>query len=153
MSDVVSRDQLGNLAGRELGPSAWLTIDQDRIDRFADVTEDHQYIHVDVDLAATGPFGTTIAHGFLTLSLLTRMMSEVMLTVEGTTVTINYGFDRIRFLAPVPVGSEIRATAAVLEAIERKAGQILLRYDLTVEIRGEDTPALKAEWLALHVLG
>ena len=153
MAGVVSIDDLSQLVGREVGPSDWVTVNQDRIDGFADVTEDHQFIHVDQALAAQGPFGTTIAHGFLTLSLLTRLMSPLVVGIEGTMMGINYGFDRVRFLAPVKSGSRVRAHAKVLEAGERKPGQVLLRYDVSVEIENEAKPALMAEWLVMSVVG
>ena len=155
MAGVVSIDDLSQLVGREVGPSDWVTVNQDRIDGFADVTEDHQFIHVDQALAAKGPFGTTIAHGFLTLALLTRLMSPLGVAIEGTMMGINYGFDRVRFLAPVKSGSRVRARATVLEAGERKPGQVLLRYDVDVEIEieNEAKPALNAEWLVMSVVG
>jgi len=153
MAGPVPIDRLQELVGTELGPSEWMVVDQERIDLFAAVTEDHQFIHVDRDLAAQGPFGTTIAHGFLTLSLLTRLGSEFLIQPEGAVMLINYGFDKVRFLAPVRSGSRIRARATVLDATERKPGQVLLRYGFTIEIEGEDTPALSAEWLTLGFVG
>lgn len=153
MAGSVPVDRLHELVGTELGPSEWMVVDQERIDVFAEVTEDHQFIHVDRDLAAQGPFGTTIAHGFLTLSLLTRLGSEFLIQPDGAVMLINYGFDKVRFLAPVRSGSRIRARATVLDAAERKPGQVLLRYGFTIEIEGEETPALSAEWLTLGFVG
>ncbi len=145
-------DGLEQLVGRELGPSEWFVVDQARIDAFADVTEDHQFIHVDPERAADGPYGTTIAHGFLTLALLTRLAAEFLIKPEGTTALINYGFDKVRFLAPVPSGARVRARATVLEAGLRKPGQALIKYAFTVEIEGGEMPALSAEWLALAMV-
>ena len=136
-------------AGSEVGVSSWLKVDQGRIEAFADATEDRQFIHVDPDAAARTPFGGTIAHGFLTLSLLSRMAAEATLVPEGLKMAVNYGFDRIRFLAPVRSGSQVRGRFT-LDSIEEKApGQWLLRHAVTVEIEGEDKPALTAQWLGL----
>ena len=135
--------------GSEIGVSAWLTIDQARIDAFADATEDRQFIHVDPAAAAQTPFGGTIAHGFLTLSLLSRMAAEAMLLPDALQMAVNYGFDRVRFLAPVRAGKRVRGRFR-LDSVEEKApGQILLRHHVTVEIEGEDKPALTADWLGL----
>ena len=153
MAETVPVAELADLVGREVGPSDWIEIDQERIDRFADITEDHQFIHVDPDAASRGPFGTTIAHGFLSLSLLTRLGSELLITPEGAGVLINYGFDKVRFLAPVPSGARIRARATVVEAGERKPGQVIAKYAFTIDIEGQDTPALVAEWLTLALIG
>ena len=132
-----------------MGVSSWLAIDQARIDEFADATDDHQFIHVDPDAAAKTPFGGTIAHGFLTLSLLSRMAADAMLVPEGIKLAVNYGFDRVRFLAPVKSGRRVRGRFT-LDSIEEKApGQWLLRHTVTVEIEGEAKPALTAQWLGL----
>jgi acyl dehydratase len=137
--------------GEEVGISSWITVDQARIDAFADVTEDRQFIHVDPRAAAQTPFGGTIAHGFLTLALLSRMAAEVMLVPDGLKVIVNYGLDRVRFLAPVRSGSRVRGRFT-LDSVEEKApGQMLLRHSVTVEIEGEEKPALSAAWLALIV--
>ena len=129
--------------------SSWLTIDQQRIDEFAEATEDRQFIHVDPQAAAQTPFGTTIAHGFLSLSMLSRMAAEVMLVPDSTKMAVNYGLDRVRFIAPVKSGKRIRGRFR-LDSIEEKApGQLLLRHTVTVEIEGEEKPALTAEWLGL----
>ena len=146
---IASLDEIRARAGTEVGVSSWLTIDQGRIDAFADATDDHQFIHVDPAAAANTPFGTTIAHGFLSLSLLSRMAAEGMLIPEAVKMAVNYGFDRIRFLAPVKSGSRVRGRFT-LDSIEEKApGQWLLRHLVTVEIEGEDKPALTAIWLGL----
>jgi acyl dehydratase len=146
---LASLDAIRARVGEEVGVSGWLTIDQARIDAFADATEDRQFIHVDPEAAARTPFGGTVAHGFLTLSLLSRMGAEAMLLPEGMKMAVNYGFDRVRFLAPVKSGKRVRGRF-VLDSIEEKApGQILMRHTVTVEIKGEDKPALVAEWLGL----
>jgi acyl dehydratase len=138
--------------GQEVGVSSWITIDQARIDAFADATEDRQFIHVDPAAAAQTPFGSTIAHGFLSLSLLSRMGAEAMLVPEGMKVAINYGLDRVRFLAPVRSGKRVRGRFTLDSAEEKAPGQVLLRHNVTVEIEGEDKPALSAVWLALIVV-
>lgn len=146
---IASLDEIRARVGTEVGLSSWLTIDQGRIDEFAEATEDHQFIHVDPEAAAKSPFGGTIAHGFLTLSLLSRMAAEGMLVPDGVRMALNYGFDRVRFLAPVKSGSRVRGRFT-LDSIEEKApGQWLLRHTVTVEIEGEDKPALTAVWLGL----
>jgi acyl dehydratase len=145
-------DEIRRRIGTEIGASSWITIDQARIDAFADVTEEWQFIHVDAEAAARTPFGGTIAHGFLTLSMISKMGGEVMLVPDGTKVVINYGLDRVRFLAPVRSGSRVRGRFA-LDSVEEKApGQWLLRHTVTVEIEGEDKPALSAAWLSLMVV-
>lgn len=151
-STQISRYDVGQLIGRALGPSEWLLIDQERVDRFADVTEDHQFVHVDPVRAAKTPFGGTIAHGLLTLSLIVHLCLDFVPKIEGTKLLVNYGFDKIRFPAPVRVGKRIRASGTLAEVSERKPGQILMRLDVTIEIEGENKPALTAEWLSLHVL-
>ena len=140
---------LDDIRGEEVGVSGWLTIDQARIDVFADATEDRQFIHVDPDAAAKAGFAGTIAHGFLSLSLLSRMAADTMLIPEGVKMALNYGFDRIRFLAPVKSGKRVRGRFT-LDSFEEKApGQYLMRHIVTVEIEGEEKPALTAVWLGL----
>jgi len=135
--------------GEEIGISDWLAVDQARIDAFAEATEDRQFIHTDPAAAAQTPFSGTIAHGFLSLSLLSRMGAEVMLIPAGMKMAVNYGLDRVRFLAPVRSGKRVRGRF-VLDSVEEKApGQILMRHTVTVEIEGEDKPALTAQWLGL----
>lgn len=146
---TASLDEIRAMAGREVGVSGWLTIGQDRIDRFADATEDRQFIHVDPEAAARTPFGTTVAHGFLSLSMLSRMAAEAMLVPDNVRMAVNYGLERVRFIAPVRAGKRIRGRFR-LDSVEEKApGQILLRHTVTVEIEGEEKPALTAEWLGL----
>jgi acyl dehydratase len=137
VTDVVS------LAGTDLGDSSWIEITQDRVNTFADATDDHQWIHVDVERAAAGPFGGPIAHGYLTLSLLIPMFSE-LLEVEGASMTVNYGLNKVRFPAPVPVGSRIRTHGSITEVTEVTGGfQVVV--DLTVEIDGSAKPACAAQ--------
>lgn len=149
MKTVVPADKLSAYVGKELGSSEWLQIDQARIDAFADVTLDHQFIHVDPQKAARGPFGTTIAHGFLTLSLLSYLTDDCGLLPEGTVMGVNYGFDRLRFLQPVKVDQRVRARVTPDSVTEKAAGRYLLKSTITVDIEGEEKPALVAEWLTL----
>jgi acyl dehydratase len=136
--------------GQELGVSSWQMIDQDRIDAFADCTGDHQWIHVDVERAKReGPFGGTIAHGYLTLSMLAPLQQEIGVIPEDAGQAINYGLDKLRFVAPVKAGSRIRMRAALLSVEDRGKGRLLLRTGNTFEIEGEEKPALTAESLAL----
>ena len=140
------------MVGETLQPSRWITVDQDRIDRFADVTEDWQFIHVDPERAKETPFGTTIAHGFLSLSLLSAMIPDDFPQAEGAAMGVNFGFDRIRFIEPVRSGARVRSHLKLLAFEERRPKQYQSRWDVTVEIEGADKPALKAEWLALTFL-
>jgi len=146
---IAPLDEIRARTGTEVGISTWLTVDQARITEFADATDDHQFIHVDPEAAAKTQFGGTIAHGFLTLSLLSRMAADAMLVPEGIKLAVNYGFDRVRFLAPVKSGRRVRGRFT-LDSIEEKApGQWLLRHTVTVEIEDEGKPALTAQWLGL----
>ena len=129
--------------------SGWIQVDQQRITAFADATEDRQFIHIDPEAAALTPFGGTIAHGFLTLSLLSRMAAETILLPDATKMVVNYGLDRVRFLAPVRSGKRIRGRFALDGVEEKSPGQILLRHVVAVEIEDEDKPALSAVWLTL----
>ncbi len=139
------------MVGTDLGYSDWFRIDQDRVDEFADVTLDHQFIHVDPEAAAATALGGTIVHGFLTTSLLVHLASGLTPPPANMAMGLNYGFNKLRFLSPVPVGSEVRAHVTVADVTERSAGQYLLTYDVTVEIKGSDKPALVAEWLNLLI--
>ena len=151
--DARSLDSLRARIGETIGTSSWREVTQDRIDRFAQVTDDHQFIHIDPERARREtPFGGSIAHGFLTLSLLSTMAYETLPTVEGRALGINYGFDRVRFLAPVRAGKRVRAHFTLADVTTREAKQVLLRYAVSVEIEGEAKPALSAEWLTLTVL-
>ena len=150
----ISIDDLTSLIGQEVGVSSWKVIDQDRIDRFAAVTEDLQFIHVDPERAlAETSFGGTIAHGFLTLSLLSAMGQEALPAIRSRTMGINYGLERVRFLSPVPVGARVRGRFTLADVSMRSATQVMLRYQVTVEIEGAEKPALAAEWITLAVLG
>jgi acyl dehydratase len=145
----VSLEAYRNMVGQEVGVSSWHLVDQNRIDLFADVIDDHQFIHVDPEGGAAAGFGGTIAHGFLSLSLLSRMAADAMLIPEGVRMAVNYGLDRVRFLAPVKSGKSVRGRF-VLDSLEEKApGQLLFRHTVTVEIEGEGKPALTAQWLGL----
>jgi acyl dehydratase len=149
---VASLDEIRAKIGQEVGVSSWLMVDQARIDAFADATVDRQFIHTDPAAAAQTAFGGTVAHGFLSLSLLSRMGAEAMLLPNGLRMAINYGLDRVRFLAPVRAGTRVRGRFT-LDSVEEKApGQILMRHTVTVEIEGEDKPALTAEWLGLMLI-
>ncbi|WP_088343219.1 MULTISPECIES: MaoC family dehydratase [Rhodomicrobium] len=136
------------MAGQEIGLSGWIEVTQERINAFADTTEDWQFIHVDPERAAATPFGGTIAHGFLTLSLLSAMAMEAVPRVEGVWMGVNYGFDKIRFLAPVPAGSRIRGRFTVISAEELKPGELTMKYKVEVEIDGGGRLALMAEWIS-----
>ena len=145
--------ELQGLIGQEVGVSKWFEITQTRIDAFADCTEDHQFIHVDPEAAKKTPFGGTIAHGFLTLSLASAMSYDAVAPLDGVVMGVNYGFDKLRFLAPVPAGSRIRGRFKLLSAEDKGSGRWLLKHELTVEIEGGDKPALIAEWLGMQMVG
>lgn len=146
---IATLDEIRAKAGHPIGVSEWIEVGQERIAQFADATDDHQFIHVDQAMAAQTPFGGTIAHGFLTLSLLSRMAADVMMIPDTTKMAVNYGLDRARFLAPVRSGKRVRGHFTLESAIEKAPGQLLLKHQVTVEIEGEDKPALTAEWLGL----
>jgi len=138
------------MVGREIGVSSWHMVDQKRIDVYADVIEDHQFIHVDpIRAKAETAFGTTIAHGFLTMSLMSIMSYEVMPVISGTTMGVNYGFDKLRFISPVRSGSRVRGRFTLAEAKLRKPKELQSRTNVTVEIEGEEKPALVADWIGL----
>ena len=146
---VSSLDEIRARIGQPIGVSGWIEVGQDRISAFADATEDHQFIHVDPVAAAAAGFGGTIAHGFLSLSLLSRMAADVMLVPDTTRMAVNYGLDRVRFLAPVRAGKRVRGHFTLDGLDERSPGQLLIRQTVSVEIEGEDKPALTAQWLGL----
>jgi acyl dehydratase len=148
---LATLDDIRAQIGKEIGVSSWLLVDQERIHAFAEATEDRQFIHVDPDTAAQTPFGGTIAHGFLTLSLLSRMAAETMLVPNGVKMGVNYGLDRVRFLAPVKSGKRVRGRFSLDSVDEKAPGQWLLRHIVTVEIEDEDKPALTAQWLGLII--
>jgi acyl dehydratase len=148
---LATLDDIRAQIGKEIGVSSWLLVDQERIHAFAEATEDRQFIHVDPETAAQTPFGGTIAHGFLTLSLLSRMAAETMLVPNGVKMGVNYGLDRVRFLAPVKSGKRVRGRFSLDSVDEKAPGQWLLRHTVTVEIEDEDKPALTAQWLGLII--
>lgn len=151
--ELLTAEEAAARIGESLGASAWKTVDQDMIDRFADVTGDHQFIHVDPEKAKLTPFGGTIAHGFLTLSLIASLMPEGALVLKGIQMGMNYGFDKVRFLQPVRTGSRVRAHHRLLGLEARGGGRYVTRTEVTIEIEGEDKPALIAEWLGMQVCG
>lgn len=145
-------DEFLALKGQEMGVSRWFDITQERIDAFADVTEDQQFIHTDPEAAAASPFAGTIAHGFLTVSLLSAMTYDAVPVVDGTKMSVNYGFNKLRFLSPVRVDSRIRARFVLKSCDTSRPGEITTITDVTVEIDGEDKPALIAEWIGRRYL-
>jgi acyl dehydratase len=147
-----SRMQLQDMVaqvGENIGTSEWIVVDQALIDRFADATDDHQFIHVNPEMAKATPFGGTIAHGFLTLSLLTKMM-ETAVEKPAVQMSINYGFDKVRFLTPVKSGKRIRGHFKLLDLVEKRPGQWQQTAEVTVEIEDEAKPCLVAEWIFQH---
>ena len=141
--------ELKDYVGKELGRSEWLTIDQERINLFAEATGDFQFIHVDPDKAAQTPFGSTIAHGFLSLSLMPKLMEDILILPEGVKMVVNYGLDSVRFIQPVKVDSKVRLKVDMVEVTEKKPGQRQLKATATLEIEGSDKPAYIAEPLSL----
>jgi acyl dehydratase len=139
--------------GQEVGVSDWCVVDQDMIDRFADLTDDHQWIHVDRVAAAASPLGGTIAHGFLVLSLLAKLAAAADVALQGVTMGMNYGFDKVRMTSPVRAGSRIRGRFVLRDVAERGAGQWLVTMTATVEVEGQAKPAIIAEWLGLQFVG
>ncbi|MGZ8313093.1 MAG: MaoC family dehydratase [Allosphingosinicella sp.] len=146
---VASIDEIRKKVGSEIGVSDWILVDQAAIDTFADVTHDHQFIHVDPAAAANTPFGGTIAHGFLTLSLLSRMAADVLLRPETIRMAVNYGFEKVRFIAPVRSGRRVRGRFRLDRFEEKNPGQFQFVHQVTVEIEGEDKPALIADWIGI----
>jgi acyl dehydratase len=141
--------QLKDYIGKELGRSEWLTIDQERVNQFADCTGDHQFIHVDPEKAKLTPFGGTIAHGFLSLSLVPKLMEGIMIMPQGLKMAVNYGLDSVRFIQPVKVGSKVRLAVSLTDANEKNPGQWLLKARVVLEIEGQEKPAYIAEPLTL----
>lgn len=153
MGMTVKSGDLASLVGKETGVSDWIEIGQDRINTFADVTEDQQFIHVNEAAAKMTPFGGTIAHGFLTLSLLSKMAEQGAIVMDGAKMGVNYGFDKVRFLNPVPSGSKVRGKFSLKSAEEKRPGQFLITYDVSVEIDGIEKPALICEWMGMQFTG
>ena len=150
---IVPKEEMVNAVGTKFDPSEWIVVDQDRINTFADCTEDHQFIHVDEEAAKNTPFGGTIAHGFLTLSLLSKMIEGNGVVPENIVMGLNYGFDKVRFLAPVRAGKRVRCHAEIASVDRKDDNRFLVNQKISVEIEGEDTPALVAEWLSMVVAG
>ena len=148
----ITLEDFKNCAGTELEPSDWLVVDQQRINRFAEATDDYQFIHVDAEKAADTPFGSTIAHGFLSLSLISYLLAQNMLIPHGTVMGINYGSDKVRFIQPVKVNARVRVRARIEEVRRRPGGQFLVKIAVTVEIENESRPALMAEVLSLYIV-
>jgi len=148
----ISVEDFKNSAGTELGPSDWLLIDQERINRFADATDDHQFIHVDPEKAAATPFGSTIAHGFLSLSIIPQLLSQIMPIPDGIVMGINYGTDKVRFSLPVRVDSRVRARARIEKVSARPGGQFMVKTKVTLVIEGRRRPAVVADILSLFVV-
>ena len=149
--NTVTGEELKDYAGRSLLPSEWMTITQERIDGFADVTEDHQFIHVDEAAAKATPLGSTIAHGFLTLSLLSPLRSSDWPVLENQEMVINYGLDKLRFLQPVKPEQRVRVHTKILAVRQKRPGQYLIKSEKTMEIEGEEKPAFGAQMLVLLV--
>ena len=150
MPEFIALDDIAPLVGQDLEPSDWFEITQERVNQFADATNDHQFIHVKPLKAKFTPFGGTIAHGFLTLSMITHLMTGNAPVPEGLKMTINYGSDKVRYIAPVRVGKRIRAHQKIVDMTEKKPGQWLFKTEVSIEIEGEDKPALVAEILMMH---
>lgn len=150
---TLPKNEMMNAVGMKLEPSDWIEISQQRINEFADCTEDHQFIHVDEVKAKETPFGGTIAHGFLTLSLLAGLIEKIGITPENTVMGMNYGFDKVRFLAPVKSGKRVRMVGEVLKVDQKDENRFLTTFSVSIEIEGEDTPALIAEFLLMSFTG
>ena len=153
MMNVINPSEIDSVIGTEVGLSDWVLIDQDRINKFADATMDHQFIHVDPE-QATPVFGSTIAHGFLSLSLVAGIPfdQEIGLVLEGTKMGLNYGLDKVRFLSPVPVDSEVRIRMKCVDISEKNPGQYLAKFEVTMEIKGVEKPAYVAEALTMFIV-
>ncbi|NNU16815.1 MaoC family dehydratase [Parvularcula sp. ZS-1/3] len=150
--NIISLETLLSQIGNSRESSEWIPIDQERINQFADVTEDHQFIHVDEEAAKATPFGGTIAHGFLTLSLLSKMAADASYVIEGIKAGVNYGFNKVRFINPVRAGKRVRGHFELIAHKESKPGTHVMTYKIEVEIEGEDKPALIAEWVTMQML-
>ena len=151
-TSVISIDDLAARAGGEPFVSRWFAIDQPRIDAFAEITEDRQFIHVDPERARATPFGGPIAHGFLTLSMLSAMGEDALPRIAGVAMGVNYGFDKLRFLAPVPAGARVRGSFKLITATRRAEREWLMTKEVTVEMEGASKPALAAQWLTMYVM-
>jgi acyl dehydratase len=152
MSITMQAQDLTDYVGKKTGVSRWFTITQEQIDTFADATHDHQFIHIDPVKAKQTPFGSTIAHGFLSLSLLSAVAYDAGVNITNTLMGLNYGFDKIRFLHPVNVNSKIRGHMVLANVLEKRLGQFLLTWDVSIEIESVDKPALTAQWLTMTII-
>ena len=157
MSDIpfrreVSRSEFEAAVGTQIGVSRWFEMDQDRIDAFARITEDAQFIHIDPVRARETMFGGTVAHGMLTLSMLSAMAYDAFPALSGMKASVNYGFDKLRFVAPVPSGSRLRAAFTLTDVTERSPGRLMASVDVSVEIEGHDKPALTADWRVMYLV-
>jgi len=152
MTTIINKADIKDYIGFTTEPSRWHMVTQEQINQFADCTLDHQFIHVDTEKAKQTPFGTTIAHGFLSLSMLSHFAEDFSVIIDGFYMGLNAGFDKIRFLHPVAVNSQIRAHAKVLEIDEKSPGQYRVKTEVTVEIEGIDKPALIAEWISMQMV-
>ena len=150
MGKLIKKDEVANYVGYEAEPTPWHTTTQEQINEFADCTQDHQFIHIDPERAKETPFGTTIAHGFLTLSMLSKFAESFGIGIEGAYMGVNYGFDKVRFMAPVKVNSRVRANTKILAIEERKPGQFAVTTEVSVEIEGEEKSALLAHWITVQ---
>lgn len=148
-SKTMTLDEIKAFTGKEIGVSEWFEIDQSRINQFADITEDHMFLHVNPEMARQTPFGSTIAHGLLTLSMMPVMSYQAVPGVSGTRMGVNYGYNKVRFMAPVKCGKRIRGRFAVKSVTDMGDGRVQLSHDATIEIEGEDKPALAAEWVTM----
>ena len=150
---VLKKEEFEGAVGQAIGVSDWFEVTQEDINTFADVTRDHQFIHIDADKASQTPFGGTIAHGFFTMSMLSHFSENGCgISVEGAKMGLNYGCDKLRFLQPVRIGSRIRGNSVLASVVEKKPGHFLFKSNMTVEIEGSDTPALIVEWLTMVVI-
>lgn len=152
MVTKVTTDDIPASIGQEIGCSGWRVVTQDMINQFADATDDHQFIHVDPEKARQTPFGGTIAHGFLTLSLLSTLAYEVLPELEGQTFGVNYGFDKVRFMTPVKSGARVRARFVLSNADIRPSGRIVFHYAVTLEVENSRKPALTADWITIAIV-
>ena len=147
---TVKPEDVSGFVGKEIGISDWIEISQERINQFADVTEDHQFIHTNPEMAKMTPFGTTIAHGFLTLSMLSKLAENSVVLLDGVKMGVNCGFDKVRMVSPVKSGKKIRGHFTLMSADEKMPGQWAFKYAVKVEIEGEEKPSLVAEWLSMQ---
>ncbi|OUR80151.1 nodulation protein NodN [Alphaproteobacteria bacterium 46_93_T64] len=152
MPEPITKEEFLSSKGTEYGPGEWFKVDQERINKFAEATEDYQFIHVDPEAAKASPFGGTIAHGFLTLSLLAYLVPQITPKAQNVEMGVNYGMNKLRFLAPVPVDSEVRVRNKILDIVEKRPGQVLVTTEVSIEIKGQEKPALVAEWLSMQFL-